>query len=108
MLELLLEAGSPAVLVLARPVESARLPAAWSAALERQRLTIISVLAEKRRLDRVGASARNEIVAQLAQSITVAHVAPGGRLKSHVDAWHSAGKVVHILSQSGSSPSVPQ
>lgn len=97
MLELLLEAGSPAVLVLARPVESARLPAAWSAALKRQRLTIISVLAETRRLDRAGASARNEIVAQLANNITIAHTAPGGRLEAHAQVWRSSGKSVCIL-----------
>lgn len=97
VLELLLEARSPTVLVLARPVESARLPARWSVALDRQHLVMISAQGESRRLDREQASARNEVVAMLANNIVIAHAAPGGGLEAQANAWGDSGKSVHFL-----------
>ncbi len=97
VLDLLLEARSPAVAVLARSVESARLPGGWKHAIEQGHLTIVSAMSGLPQLTGQGAAARNDLVAQLATGIAIAHVSPGGALRAQINEWNSRGMQVHFL-----------
>ncbi|MGH8190837.1 MAG: DNA-processing protein DprA [Rhodanobacteraceae bacterium] len=97
VLELLLEARSPVVAVLARSVESARLPVAWQAAIGRGHLVVVSGTSDRRRLDHDRSSSRNELVATLASEIVVAHINPVGSLAAQVREWRRRGNTVVVL-----------
>lgn len=81
MLNLLLEARSPVVAVLARPVAGARLRGDWETAIAERRMAVVSGVAESKRLTGELAFQRNELVAQLAERIVIAHASPGGELE---------------------------
>lgn len=81
VLNLLLEARSPVVAVLARPVAGARLRGDWETAIAERRMAVVSGVAESKRLTGELAIQRNELVAQLAERIVIAHASPGGELE---------------------------
>lgn len=91
VLRLLVEAGSPVVLVLARPVAGALLRKPWRQALDAGRLAIVSHSVHLQRLTQQAADARNELAARLAQRITIAHASPGGRLSQQCVRWLADG-----------------
>ena len=97
VLKMLLEAGSPAVAVLARDVESARLPAVWQAAIKRGHLVVISQAVDRQQLDRDRATARNELVVGLANRAVVAYVSLGGSLAAQTEKWRRHGKLIQML-----------
>jgi predicted Rossmann fold nucleotide-binding protein DprA/Smf involved in DNA uptake len=97
VLKRLLQAHCPAVVVLARPVEGARLPPEWAEPLAQGRMAVVSAATRTERLTKELAAERNEWVAQLASQIVVAHASPGGRLAGLCDAWGVAGQVVRRL-----------
>lgn len=97
VLQLLLEAHSPAIVVLARSVESARLPREWRDAVGRGDLLALSADGTVRRLDEQRAQDRNELVAHLAERIVVAHAESGGTLEAKVAGWRAEGKSVLTL-----------
>lgn len=85
VLRLLLEAGSPAIAVLARPVAEASLPTAWRQALEIGSMAVINeprqIRPSNERLTARSASSRNDLIARLADQFVVAHASPGGQLE---------------------------
>ena len=92
VLKVLIEARSPVVAVLARPVEGAKLPPDWAEPLALEHLTVVSAAKATTRLTGEVATARNRLVAQLATYIVVAHASPGGVLASLVTQWQLVGQ----------------
>lgn len=98
VLKVLMAAGSPAVVVLARPVQGAKLPLEWSAALDKGQLAVVSGKAVPQgRLTQQLANLRNTLAAELAQSIVVAHASPEGALAKQVEVWRQGGRSVAVL-----------
>ena len=94
VLRLLVEAGSPVVVVLARPVAGASLRRPWRQALDAGRMAVVSHSVSLQRLTQHAADARNEIAARLAQHITIAHASPGGRLSQQCVHWQADGLAI--------------
>ena len=92
VLKVLMAAGSPAVVVLARPVAGAKLPPEWSGPLVEGSLAVVSSVATTGRLTQQGANARNEQVALLAQRIVVTYASPGGALATQLAHWRAQGR----------------
>ena len=101
VLNVYLAAKAPAVLVLARPVQRARLPTEWRAAVIAGHLVVLSAMPDAAtvapRLTEAGARARNEVVARLAVRIVIAHASPAGRLAGQAADWHAAGRPLQWL-----------
>lgn len=97
VLKLLLQARSPVVAVLARPVAGARLPPEWAEPLAQDRMAVVSGATRSGRLTEDLATRRNEWVAELAGQIVIAHASPGGRLAALCEAWSSSGRPVQRL-----------
>lgn len=91
VLRLLLEAGSPVVAVLARPVAGASLRSEWRAALDTGSLAVISRTQKTQRLTQQSAEERNDLAARLADQIVVAHASTGGSLAQHCACWLADG-----------------
>lgn len=84
VLKVLTQARSPVVVVLARPVNGAKLPPDWAEP--------VTAATKAARLTGEAATARNNLVAQLATRIVVAHASPGGVLASLVAQWQLVGQ----------------
>lgn len=98
VLTVLLQARSPVVAVLARPVDGANLPPAWGEALAQGRMAVVSSATAAKRLTHEVAALRNAQVAQLATSIVVAHASPGGSLANLVAQWRREERQIAGLS----------
>jgi predicted Rossmann fold nucleotide-binding protein DprA/Smf involved in DNA uptake len=100
VLKILIAAHSPAVVVLARPLQSAQLPREWTEPLAQGHLTIVSQVLTKSRLTKPLAMERNALAAQMAETIVVAHASTGGSLASQVSLWRLSEHQIDILSVS--------
>ena len=98
VLKLLIEAQSPVVVVLARPVEGARLPPEWIERLEQGRMAVVSATASAARLTGELATERNNLVSQLSAQIVVAHASIGGVLEGLSAHWQAQGRQIIQLS----------
>lgn len=87
VLKVLIQARSPVVVVLARPVSGAKLPPEWVEPLSQGLMAIVSANLTTTRLTNVVAMARNNLAAQWATTILVAHASPGGGLAGLVAQW---------------------
>jgi predicted Rossmann fold nucleotide-binding protein DprA/Smf involved in DNA uptake len=87
VLKVLIQARSPVVVVLARPVGSAKLPPEWVEPLSQDLMATVSANLTTTRLTNEVAMARNNLAAQLATTILVAHASPGGGLAGLVAQW---------------------
>ena len=87
VLKVLIQARSPAVAVLARPVSGAKLSPEWVEPLNQGLMAVVSANLTTTRLTNEVAMARNNLAAQLATTVLVAHASPGGRLSSLVAQW---------------------
>lgn len=98
VLHLLLQARSPVVAVLARPVIDAKLKPNWKTAIVEGRMAVVSASTETERLTSKQAAQRNELVAQLAESIVIADASAGGGLARQREAWSSRGlRVLNLI-----------
>ena len=103
VLKVLLAARSPVVAVLARPLQSARLPPEWTEPLNQGRMAVVAVAEEVisatagKRLTQDAAAVRIGRVAQLATALVVAHASPGGGLAALLDQWRADGRLVTVL-----------
>ena len=97
VLKILISAGSPAIVVLTRPVGSAKLPNEWAQALEQGQLVVLSNVVGNQRLTQTIANARNVLAAQLAQAIVIAHASPSGALAGMHQQWLESGRHVSTL-----------
>lgn len=87
VLKVLLQARSPVVTVLARPVNGAKLPSEWTEPVAQGHMAVVSVATTATRLTSEFTIARNQIVAQLPTDIVVAHASPGGALAGLLAQW---------------------
>lgn len=98
VLTVLLQARNSVVVVLARPVQGAKLPPEWAEPLAQGHLAVVSVATTATRLTGEVATARNHLVAQLATNIVVAHASPGGALASLLAQWQmDEQRLVRVL-----------
>lgn len=97
VLTVLLQAQSPVVVVLARPVEGATLPPAWGEPLAQGRMAVVSSATAAKRLTHEVAALRNAQVVQLATSIVVAHASTGGSLANQVGQWRREERHIAVL-----------
>lgn len=98
VLKVLIEAHSPVVVVLARPVEGARLQPEWIDRLQQGCMAVVSASASSARLTSELATERNNLVAQLAEQIVVAYVSIGGALEGLCTQWQAQGRQIIPLS----------
>ncbi len=94
---LLLEARSPVVAVLARPVGEARLKPDWETAIARGCMTVVSGSTQAKRLTREEALQRNELAAQLVERIVIAYASSGGNLARQAELWARRGSQLLYL-----------
>lgn len=87
VLKVLLQARSPVVTVLARPVNGAKLPSEWTEPVAQGHMAVVSMATTANRLTSELALARNQLVAQLATDIVVAHASAGGALAGLLVQW---------------------
>lgn len=92
VLKVLLQARSPAVAVLARPVDGAKLPTEWAESIAQGHLTVVSSATKLTRLTQDAATARNDHAAHLADNIVVAYTSPNGALADLCAQWQSQGR----------------
>ena len=85
--KVLIQARSPVVAVLARPVSGAKFPPEWVEPLNQGLMAVVSAYLIATRLTSEVAMARNRLVAQLATTLVVAHASPGGGLASLMAQW---------------------
>ena len=97
VLKVLIAADSPAVVVLARPLQGAKLPPEWAEPLAKGHMTVLSGVTTAGRLTQQLAYQRNAQVAQLAKMIVVAHASPSGSLAEQLGQWRLDGRKVKVL-----------
>lgn len=102
VLKVLIAAQSPVAVVLARPVQGAKLPPEWVEPLAQGHMAVVSQAAAVRRLTGKGAIQRNVLAAQLADGIVVAHASAGGSLAGLVAEWQAQGRAVTVLERGSS------
>jgi hypothetical protein len=97
VLEIVLAAKSPVVIVLARALDNARLPLPWHTALNDGRAVVVSMAPASQRLSEAVATKRNHWIASHASSIVLGHVASSGLLAGLVEQWRRDGRTVEVL-----------
>lgn len=98
VLEVMLTAHAPVVMVIARRLQSARFSAAWYDAVQAGTAAVVSVEDTTQRLTAERAMRRNHWIAAHAAQIVVAEVAPDGSLATCLVQWKSEGQQVNCLS----------
>ena len=97
-LRLLLRGTQPVVVCPARGIEKMRIPRDWRAALNEERLLVLSPFpATARRPTAELAAQRNDLVADLAQQVFIAHAAPGGKTEAFASKLAESGKPLLTL-----------
>lgn len=97
VLEVMLAAHAPVVMVLARKLEQSSLPAAWCDAALKGTIAVVSMDDAPQRLTAGLAMRRNYWIAQRAAQIVVAEASPEGSLASCLAQWESEGMLVKVL-----------
>ncbi|MCM2357836.1 MAG: hypothetical protein NDI77_06785 [Geobacteraceae bacterium] len=98
VLEVMLTAGAPCVMVIARKLEQAQLPPAWLHAVREGATAVVSMDNTTRRLTTELAARRNDWVAERAARIVVAQASAEGNLMRRAMRWGSDGQLVNYLS----------
>ena len=97
VLKVLMAADSPAVAVLARPLQGATLPTEWVNPLAKGHMAVVSSIATVSRLTQQLATERNALAARLAERIVVAYASPNGSLAAQLSHWQQEGLQVELL-----------
>lgn len=98
ILEVMLTAGAPCIIVIARKLEQAHLPQVWLQAATVGNAAIVSMDGTTRQLSAEMAERRNEWVARHTERIVVAHAAPQGTLRQQALQWERERRMVTYLS----------
>lgn len=98
VLEVMLVAGAPCVIVIARKLEQAHFPPAWLLAVQNGMAAIVSMENSTQRLTAEFAVLRNDWVAEHAARIVVAHASTKGNLLQQARKWNFDGRYVDYLS----------
>ena len=97
-LRLLLRGSQPVVVCPARGIDNMRVPRDWRAALDENRLLILSPFPSTRRRPTAELSAqRNELVTDLADQVFIAHAAPGSKTEAFARKLAASGKPLLTL-----------
>ena len=97
-LHLLLRGSQPVVVCPARGIDSMRVPREWRAALGEDRLLVLSPLPSTRsRPTAELATQRNDLVAELAAQVFIAHAAPGSKTEAFARKLAALGKPLLTL-----------
>ena len=97
-LRLLLRGEQPVVVCPARSIDNMRIPRDWRPALDDGRLLVLSPFpATARRPTAELAAQRNDLVADLAQRIFIAHAAPGSKTEAFARKLIESGKPLLTL-----------
>ena len=97
-LRLLLRGAQPVVVCPARGIDSMRLPRDWRSALDDGRLLLLSPFpATARRPTAELAAQRNDLVADLAQRVFIAHAASGSKTEAFARKLAATGKPLLTL-----------
>ena len=97
-LRLLLRGEQPVVVCPARGIDNMRIPREWRPALDDGRLLVLSPFpATIRRPTAELAAQRNDLVADLAQRVFIAHAAPGGKTEAFARRRAASGKPLLTL-----------
>ena len=97
-LRLLLRGNQPVVVCPARSIDNMRTPRDWRPALDEGRLLVLSPLpVTARRPTAELAAQRNDLVADLAQRVFVAHAAPGSKTEGFARKLIESGKPLLTL-----------
>lgn len=97
VLEVLLTAKAPCVIVIARKLEEAQLPSPWLQAAKNGTASVVSMESMTRRLATELAARRNDWIAQRAARIVIAHASDGGGLVEQIGRWQGGGRKVEYL-----------
>lgn len=97
VLEVMLAAHAPVVIVIARQLHVTRLPVAWRDAVQAGTAAVISMEDTQQRLTAEQAIRRNHWIARQAARIVVAEAAPDGSLATCLAQWKTEGMQVNIL-----------
>ena len=100
VLEVMLAARAPVVIVIARKLETAHLPMAWRDATQAGTAAVVSMEDATQRLTSERAIRRNHWIAVHAAQIVVAEAAPDGGLAACIALWQRDGFSVRHLSDS--------
>lgn len=95
VLEVMLAAHVPAVMVIARKLETAHIPAAWLEAAQTGTIAVVSMEGAQQRLT---AELAMCWIAHHAAHIVVAEAEPGGALEPCVAQWKNEGMIMSVLS----------
>lgn len=97
-LRLLLRGEQPVVVCPARGIDNMRVPGHWRPALDDGRLLVLSPFpATARRPTAELAAQRNDLVADLAQRVFIAHAAPGSKTEAFARKLADSGKPLLTL-----------
>ena len=97
-LRLLLRGNQPVVVCPARGIDNMRIPRDWRPALDDGRLLVLSPFQPTvRRPTAELAAQRNDLVADLAQQVFIAHAAPGSKTEAFARKLANAGKPLLTL-----------
>ena len=97
-LRLLLRGAQPVVVCPARSIDNMRIPRNWRPALDGGRLLVLSPFpATARRPTTELAAQRNDLVADLAQRVFIAHAAPGSKTEAFAHKLTDTGKPLLTL-----------
>ena len=97
-LRLLLRGKQPVVVCPARGIDNMRVPRDWRVALDEDRLLILSPFPSTRRRPTAELAAqRNDLVADLAHQVFIAHTAPGSKTEAFAHKLAASGKPLRTL-----------
>ena len=100
-LRLLLRGSQPVVVCPARGIDNMRIPREWRPALDEGRLLVLSPFpATARRPTAELAAQRNDLLADLAAQVFIAHAAPGSKTESFTRKLAGSGKPLLTLDSS--------
>ena len=97
VLEIVLAAKSPVVIVLARALDNARLPLPWHTALNEGCAVVVSMAPASQRLSEAIATKRNHWIASHTSRIVLGHVDSSGLLAGLVEQWRRDGKTLEVV-----------
>ncbi len=97
-LRLLLRGEQPVVVCPARGIDKMRIPRDWRPALDEDRLLVLSPFPSTRRRPTAELAAqRNDLVAELAAQVFIAHAAPGSKTETFARKLAASGKPLLTL-----------
>lgn len=98
VLEVLLTAGAPCVIVIARRLEQACFPSPWLRAVREGTAAVVSMENSTQRLTTDLAVRRNGWIANHAAKIVIAHASAEGNLVQQAIPWGRGGRDINYLS----------